>query len=511
MRKIREILRLRHERGLSHRAIAQAVHVGAATVSEYLAKAAAEGLEWPLPEEVCDAELEQVLFPRPPASSERELPDFAAVHEELSRHRELTLLQLWVEYAEDNPRAYRYSRYCELYQRWKRKLKPTMRQRHRAGEKTFVDFSGKKPHLVDPKTGELEPVELFVAALGASNYTYAEATQDQSLESWVAAHERMSSYFRGSSEIWVPDNLKSGVVWADRYEPGINRTYKELASHYGAVVIPARVARPKDKAKVESAVQLAQRWILAVLRHHTFFSLSELNEAIRNQLERLNARPMQKLGASRRELYERVDRPALKPLPIERYELARWKPCTVNIDYHVEVDGSHYSVPYQLIDEKVEVRTTASMVEVVFKEKRVASHRRRKTRGELVTEPEHMPLSHRRHLEWTPSRLTHWASGNGPATGRLVSEILKRRPHPEQGFRASLGLMRLSRRFSGERLEAACKRALALGSYSYRTVKNILSAGLDRLVLEEDAESRPRPAHENIRGAEYYDAGDARC
>ena len=511
MRKIREILRLRHERGLTHRTIARAVHVGAATVSEYLAKAAAKSLGWPLPEEFSDVKLEEVLFPRAPGSSEREVPDFAGVYEELQRHRELTLLQLWVEYAEDNPRAYRYSRYCELYQRWRKKLNPTMRQCHQAGEKTFVDFSGKRPHIVDPKTGELQPVELFVAALGASNYAYAEATEDQSIESWVKAHEGMATYFKGSSEIWVPDNLKSGVDWADRYEPGINRTYKELSSHYGAVVIPARVAKPKDKAKVESAVQVAQRWILAVLRHHTFFSLSELNEAIREQLERLNARPMQKLGVSRRELYERVDRPALRPLPVERYELAQWKPCKVNIDYHIEVDGSHYSVPYQLIGEAVEVRRTASMVEVVFKEKRVASHRRRKAKGELVTEAEHMPHSHREHLEWTPSRLTQWASGNGPATGRLVTEILKRRHHPEQGFRLSLGLMRLGRRFSGERLEAACVRALALSSYSYRTVKNILSAGLDRVVLEEDTESRPRPGHENIRGANYYDAGEAPC
>ena len=511
MRKIREILRLRHEQGLSHRTIARAVLVGAGTVGEYLAKAAAKGLGWPLPEELGDAELEQLLFPRSPASSERELPDFAAMHEELKRYRELTLLQLWLEYATDNPRAYRYSRYCELYQRWKRKLNPTMRQRHRAGEKTFVDFSGKRPSIVDPKTGEQRAVELFVGALGASNYTYAEATLEQSLESWVGAHERMSSYFKGSSEIWVPDNLKSGVDLADRYEPGINRTYRELASHYGAVVIPARVAKPKDKAKVESAVLVAQRWILAVLRHQTFFSLAELNEAIWEQLERLNARPMQKLDGSRRELYERLDRPALKPLPVERYELARWKSCTVNNDYHVEVDGSHYSVPYQLMDEDVEIRTTTSMVEIVFRDKRVASHRRRKTKGELVTEPEHMPASHRRYLEWTPSRLTHWASQNGAATGSLVSEILKRRPHPEQGFRASLGLMRLGRRYSGERLEAACRRALALSSYSYRTVKNILSAGLDRAALEDERESSPRLAHENIRGADYYDQGGKRC
>lgn len=511
MRKIREILRLKHELKLSNRAIARAVHVGAGTVSEYLAKAAAKGLGWPLAEERSDAELEQVLFPRAAGSTELERPDFVAMHQELSRHDELTLLQLWLEYATDNPRAYRYSRYCELYQRWKKKLKPTMRQRHRAGEKTFVDFSGKRPQLVNPKTGELRPVELFVAALGASSYTYAEATADQSLESWVGAHERMSEYFGGSSEQWVPDNLKSGVTHADRYEPGVNRTYEELASHYGAVVIPTRVARPKDKAKVESAVQVVQRWILSVLRHHTFFSLAELNDAIRIQLEKLNARPMQKLDVSRRELYERLDQPKLKPLPRERFELSTWKRCRVNLDYHIEVGGSYYSVPYQLIDERVEVRTTTAMVEVLFKGKRVASHRRRKAKGELITEPAHMPSSHRKHLEWTPSRLIDWAGKNGPATGELVSELLHRRRHPEQGFRACLGVMRLGRRHGGDRLEAACERALALSSYSYSTVKNILSAGLDRIALEVDTETRTRDEHENIRGAEYYETRGLRC
>ena len=511
MRKIREILRLKQELGLPHRSIARSLHIAVGTVSEYLAKAKERGLSWPLPEELSEAELEARLFPPPPSLGERARPDFAAIHGELKQHRGLTLLQLWVEYAEGNPGAYRYSRFCELYGRWKKKLNPSMRQRHRAGEKTFVDFSGKKPHIVDPKTGELVEVELFVGTLGASSYTYVEATLDQSLESWVKAHERMSDYFGGSSEIWTPDNLKSGVVWADRYEPGINRTYEELASHYGAVVIPARVAKPKDKAKVESAVQVAQRWILAVLRHHTFFSVAELNDAIWEQLVRLNARPMQKLGASRRQLYERLDRPALKPLPQDRYELSAWKRCTVNIDYHVEVDGNWYSVPYQLVHEKVDARVTASIVEVVFKGQRVASHPRNKARGQFATKPEHMPRSHRAHLEWTPSRLIHWAEKAGPATGRLVSEILKRRPHPEQGFRACLGVMQLGRRWGRERLEGACLRAEALSSYSYRTVKNIISAGLDRVVLEAETEAKPREEHENIRGAEYYEGGEFRC
>jgi transposase len=479
-------------------------------VSEYLAKAKEVGLSWPLPEEMDDAELETRLFPRMQERRVPAMPDFAYIHKEL-RRTGVTLLLLWVEYASDNPGGYRYSWFCELYGRWKKKLNPTMRQRHRAGEKTFVDFSGKKPHLVDPRTGELVEVELFVGVLGASNYTYAEATRSQDLESWVGAHQRMLEYFGGSSEIWIPDNLRSGVSRADRYEPGVNRTYEELAAHYGAVVIPARVRKAKDKAKVEAGVLLAQRWILAVLRNQTFFSLSGLNESIWEQLEILNGRKMQKLGASRRELFERVDRPALKPLPQEQYEIARWKQCRVSIDYHVEVDKYYYSVSYPLIHEQVETRATESVVEVYFKGRRVASHQRLRGDQRFSTKPEHMPRSHREHLEWTPSRLTAWADKTGPATGRLVSEILKHRRHPEQGYRSCLGIMSLARRFDENRLEAACARAEKLGSYGYRTVKNILSSGLDRIPLEQETESSPSPEHENIRGAAHYAGGEAVC
>ncbi len=511
MRKIRDILKLKHELGLAHRSIARALHVSIGTVSEYLAKAKEMGVSWPLPEEVDDAQLEARLFPRPANGHPRRNPDFSHIHEELKRHRSLTILQAWVEYAEDNPGGYRYSRFCELYGRWKKKLNPTMRQRHRAGERTFVDFSGKKPHIVNPETGEIEEVDLFVGVLGASSYTYAEATPSQDLTSWVKAHERMNEYFDGSTEIWVPDNLKSGVVWANRYEPGINRTYEDQAAHYGAVVIPARVGKPRDKAKVESGVLVVQRWILSVLRHRTFFSLLELNEAIREKLEILNRRPMKKLGASRRELYERLDRPALKPLPRERYEMWEWKTCTVNIDYHVELDDNFYSTPYALVYEKVETRKTASVVEVWFKGKRVASHPRLKGKGGYETTSEHMPRSHREYLEWTPSRLIHWAEKMGPATGRFISEILQRRRHPEQGFRSCMGIFRLSQSFGEQRLEAACLRAEALSSYSYRTVKNILSSGSDRLKVEPELDEVVHREHENIRGASYYEGREIPC
>jgi len=505
MRQIREILRLKHERGLGHRAIASACGVGVGTVSEYVHRAVRAGLVWPLPAELDEAALEARLFPPPEPGRERAAPDLVWIHQELKRVG-VTLHLLWEEYRETHADGYGYSQFCEIYRRWARKLRPSMRQQHRAGEKTFLDFSGKRPHLVDRRTGEEIPVELFVGALGASGYTYAEATQTQKLHDWVGAHTRMVEYFGGSTEMWVPDQLKSAITQSCRYEPGVNRSYQELATHYGAVVVPARPAKPRDKAKVESMVLLAQRWILARMRHRTFFELSELNEAIRELLDKLNGRPLQKLGVSRKELWERLDRPALKALPPGRYEMAQWTQCRVNIDYHVEVDRHPYSVPYQLIHEEVEVRYTASIIEVYYKGRRLDSHARRYDH-QPSTKSEHMPSSHRAHAEWTPSRLIHWAEKMGPAAGRLVAGILKSRPHPEQGYRACLGLMRLGRRYGAERLEAASARAEGLRSYSYRTVKNILASAQDRLPFEEDPPApAPTPPHGNIRGADYYAA-----
>jgi len=503
MRRIREILRLKYEGGLGHRAIARSCGVGLGTVSEYVGRARRAGLGWPLPPELDDAALEARLFVLAVPGRERASPDLVGIHQELKRAG-VTLHLLWEEYRGVQENGYGYSQFCEIYRRWARKLRPSMRQQHRAGEKTFIDFSGKRPHLVDRQTGEEVPVELFVAVLGASGYIYAEATRTQKLDEWVGAHTRMVEYFGGSTELWVPDQLKSAVTKSCRYEPGLNRTYQDLAEHYSTVVVPARPGKAKDKAKVESTVLVAQRWILARLRNRTFFDLGELNEAIWELLEQLNARPLQKLGVSRCELWERLDRPALLPLPANPYELAQWKSCRVNIDYHVEVDHRFYSVPYQLVHEQVEMRYTASIVEAYFKGNRVASHRRRYDRGP-ATLPEHMPSSHRAHAEWTPSRLIRWGEKTGPATGRLVAGILSSRPHPEQGYRACLGIMRLGRHHGDERLEAACARAERLRSYSYRTVKNILASVQDRLPLEdEQAPPAPAPSHHNIRGPQYY-------
>lgn len=358
MRQFREILRLKLEVGLAHREIARACSVGLGTITEYLHRAEAAGLGWPLPVELDDAALEARLVAGPSGPDlPRPLPDFAWVHRELRRPG-VTVQLLWHEYVETHPDGYRYSQFCQRYRRWARKLDPPMRQVHRVGEKTFIDYSGKKPHLVDRRTGEERTAELFVAALGASSYIDAEASLSQDLPSWVGAHVRMAEAFGGSTAIWVPDNLKSGITTPCRYEPEVNRTYADLADHYGAVVIPARAGHPKDKPKVEVSVQVAQRWILAVLRNRIFFSLGELNAAIREKVEAINRRPMKKLGVSRRELFERLDRPALKPLPRERYAMREWRPCRVNIDYHVEVDHNLYSVPHALLHEDVEARFT---------------------------------------------------------------------------------------------------------------------------------------------------------
>ena len=502
MRKIREVLRLKHDRGLSHRAVAHACAIGVGTVTLYLQRATDCGVGWPVPTELDDTALEARLFPRAAPVGDRIRPDCAEIHRELKRVG-VTLQLLWQEYAQVHPAGYRYSQFCAIYRRWARRLRPSMRQVHRAGEKTFIDFSGKRPTIVDRRTGEERPVELFVAVLGASSYTYAEATASQQLPDWVEAHTRMVAYFGGATGLWVPDQLKSAITRSCRYEPGVNRTYEELAAHYGAGVVPARPYKARDKAKAESAVLVAQRWILARLRHETFFSLAALNVAIRALLNELNDRPLQKLGVSRRTLYARLDRPALQPLPATRYVVAQWTPCRVNIDYHVEVARHPYSVPYQLIHELVEARYTTTTVELFYKGRPLTSHRRRYD-GQPSTQPEHMPRAHRAHAEWTPSRLIRWAEQTGPATGRLVAEILQRRPHPEQGYRACLGIMRLGRTYGDARLEAASARAGALGSYRYRTVKNILASAQDRLPLEAPPEATPTPTHANIRGAAYY-------
>ena len=506
MRKIREILRLALGEGLSRRATGAATGLPYTTVSDHLVRARRAGLGWPLPDGMDDAQLEARLFARaePPPSASRPLPDWPMVHREL-RRKGVTLALLHMEYKEREPAGYQYTQFCRHYRAWARHLDVVMRGEHRAGEKLFVDFAGQTIPIVDPATGEITQAQLFVAVLGASSYTYAEALPSQELPHWIAAHVAAFAYFGGATRLIVPDNLRSAVSRAHRYEPDINPTYAEMAAWYGCAVIPARPYKPRDKAKAEQGVLLAERWILAALRHRTFFSIAEANAAIVERLAWLNARPFKKLPGSRASLFAELDRPALRPLPPAPYAFAVWKTATVNIDYHVEVDRHWYSVPYGLVGEGCDIRVTAAIVEVLHRGRRVASHRRSDEQRRFTTDAAHMPESHRRYREWTPGRIVAWAGGAGPATAALVAEILASRPHPEQGFRSCLGIMRLGRRYGDARLEAAAARALAVRAHSYRSVESILRNGLDGLPLPGSEPVTTIGDHANVRGAGYYE------
>lgn len=505
MRKIKEVLRL-EALGQSPKAMARSLQIGQNTVRRYLRRAEAAGLRWPLPPELGDAALEARLFPPPPATGvARPVPDWAEVQREL-RRKGVTLQLLWLEYKAVHPETgYQYTQFCEHYHRWRDHLDPVLRQEHRAGEKTFVDYAGQTMPVVDPDTGEIREAQIFIGVLGASNLTFVEATWTQTLPDWIGSHVRMFAYVGGASAAIVPDNVRSGVTHACFYDPDINPTYQDLAVHYATSILPTRPRRPRDKAKAESGVLVAERWLLAPLRNHTFFGLIELNRALAERLELLNDRPFQKLEGSRRSHFEAFERHALRPLPSAPFEIAERRKARVNIDYHIDVLGHLYSVPYQLVRQPVEVRLTATGVEIFHDGRRVAVHRRGFRKGGFTTEPGHRPKSHQEHLDWSPSRLVRWAEKTGPAAAALVQHVLDSRPHPEHGYRACLGILRLDGRYGPERLEAACARALRIGGTTYRSVKSILEHGLDREPLAEEQTTLQLPQdHPHIRGPEYY-------
>ena len=503
MRKIKDVMRLAAQ-GLSPRRIGESLGIGRTTVQECLGRARAAGLNWPLPEELTDCDLEQRLYPRATGAVQGSFPqpDWAYLHQEL-RRKGVTLSLLWEEYRSVHPDGYGYSRFCELYRRWEGRLSPVMRQRHVAGERLFVDYSGSTLDVICPKTGEIKSAQLFVATLGASNYTYVEASWTQSLPDWIASHVRAFNFFGGAPAQVISDNLKSGVTKACFYEPAVNRTYADMAAHYDTAIVPARPYKPRDKAKVEGAVLIAQRWIVARLRNQRFFSLDDLNAAIRALLERLNGKVTRHLGASRRDLFERLDQPALKPLPAEAYTYAEWKQCSVALDYHIDVDRHYYSVPHQLLRQKLWVRITARTIEVFYKGERVAAHVRISSNYQHTTCKDHMPSSHRKYADWTPERLRRQASRIGPNTGTLVEVIMRERRHPEQGFRTCLGIVRLAKTHGAGRLDAACQRALEINARSYASVKSILKNNLERK-RRQRATDGPAITHPNIRGAQYF-------
>ena len=504
MRHIREILRLKWELHRSHRETARSLGISPGAVASVLGRAHGVGLTSETLAALSDDALEERLYgPKLPCRLARPLPDPTWIHTEL-RRTGVTLELLHLEYLQQHLDGYRYSAFCRHYRTWLGRQRLSMRHVHKAGDKLFVDYSGKTPEVVDPQTGVVRPVELFVAVLGASNYTYAEATETQRSADFIASHGRALEYLGGVPAAVVPDQLKTGVRDACRYEPILQRTYEEWAAHYGTVILPARPAKPRDKAKVEVAVQVAQRWILARLRHETFFSLAALNARMQELLVDLNARPMKTYGGlSRRDLFLRFDQGALHALPAERFVYTEWRQARVNIDYHIDVERHLYSVPHRLIQQVVDVRLSATTVEVFQRGTRIWVHPRQHHPG-FTTVPEHMPHAHRAHLEWSPSRLIRWGATVGPQTATLIEQILASRPHPEQGYRSCLGLLRLTKQYGPERVEAASGRAVAVGARSYRHVETMLKHGLDRLPLDAADTSSSRPGHTNVRGPGYY-------
>ena len=503
MRKIKEILRLKLECGLSDRKVAASCNVARATVQEYSGRALAAGLSVDQINSMPEEELDQKLFPsRSHCNSVTPVPDYPVISSEL-RKPGVTLQLLWEEYVEKHPDGYSYSQFCHLYRQFSRTADITMRQVHKAGDKCFTDYSGKTIEVIDQETGEVRNAEIFVAVLGASNYTYAEATWTQSLEDWIGSHVRTFEFFGGVPAVLVPDNLKSAVTKAYFYDPDINPTYAEMARHYKVAVLPAKSRKPRYKAKVEGGVLIVQRWILACLRNRRFFSLAELNGAIRTLLVKLNNRPFKKLAGSRQSLFDSLEKPALQPLPEQPYEFALWKKATVGFDYHVEFKRHYYSVPYGLVRQTVELRATTYTVEVYHRGNRVASHMRNMAQGKHSTDPEHMPPQHQ-FCKWNPQRLIDWADKCGSNVAQVIKHLLSSGAYPEQSFRSCLGILTQSSKVGKERLDAACKRAIHFGSLRCKTIVGILLNNQDRLPLPDEAEEKPIPEHRNIRGSEFY-------
>jgi transposase len=504
MRQIRQTLRLAQE-GVSARQIGRTLGVARSTIQDNLKRAQVAGLAWPLPAELTDAVLEARLFARNGAARgvrRRIEPAWGELVCELKRPG-VNLMVLWEEYRAVHPDGYGYSRFCDLMREFEARLSPVMRQEHRAGDKVFVDYSGKKIGVTDPVTGVVRFAEIFVAVLGASSFTYCEATWTQTLPDWIGAHVRMFRFFGGVPRLAIPDNLKSGVTKTSFYDPEINLSYGRMAAHYGVGILPARPRRPKDKAKVEAGVRFAQSYILGRLRRQTFFSLAEANQAIAGMVARINDHIMRRLGVSRRHLFETIEHPALGELPETDYEFAEWGFARVSLDYHVEVSGFFYSVPHQFIRLQVDTRATERIIEIFHQGKRVAVHQRRYGGAKHGTDPEHMPNAHRRYAEWTPERFRRWGAAIGPNTEGLVIAILARRPHPEQGFRTCLGVLRLFKDLDQTRAEAVAARAVACEAFTYKSIASIIASKLDRATT---ASSEPQAVltHGNLRGSKYF-------
>jgi transposase len=504
MSKIREIFRQRNKLKQSYRDISRSLNVSISTINDYLARAKKIGLEWPFPEELTEQDLYDKLFnATPKATAPRPLPEWEDIHREL-RKKGMTLQLLWREYKEIHPDGLGYTQFCERYRAYVKNVSPVMRQKHKAGEKTFVDYAGMKMPWMDPATGEIHEAEIFVGSLGASQFTFVEATATQQLPDWIQSHVRMWEYFGGVSEMVVPDNLKSGITKAHRYDPDINANYQHLSEHYGFAIVPARSMEPKDKAKVENAVGWTERQILAPLRHITFTSIGEINAAIKPRLAKINSQPFQKMKTSRLELFETIDKPALKSLPPTQYHYVDWSKAKIHIDYHFVFKDHFYSVPHNYIHREVDLCTSGTTVECFYQGKRIAAHVRSYVRYHFTTLNEHMPPAHLAHAEWSPERMRRWAAKIGGQTAQFIEHMILSRPFPQQALRSCLGLLRMGKRFGDVRLEKACSIALSAGATRFQQVESILKNKLDILDSPTNEANAIVSSHENIRGSTYY-------
>jgi len=499
MHHIRDILRLKLELHHSHQHIADALGISKGVVAKYVKLASTTGLQWPQIQAMDETALHTRLTGAPQRASSFLAPDYAHLHQEL-RRKGMTLMLLWQEHSEQHPgeAIHSYSQFCENYRRFAKTLKRSMRQIHRAGEKMFIDYCGPTVGLTDAGRAHI-----FVSALGASGYTFAYATPRETMADWLGATAQALRFYGGCTELIVPDNPKAMIANPDRYEPRANDTVLDFARHYGCSVLPARPRHPQDKAKAESAVQVVERWILMRLRHQKFDTVDEVNEAIAPLLVQLNNKAFQKLTGSRASVFAQIDAPALRPLPLQTWELAVFKTVKVHIDQHVEFEGHRYSVPHALVGMTLEVRVTQRVVEILHRGQRVASHVRCAHKGGFTTVPEHLSAAHRAHLEWSPERLVHWGQDIGVATGALVSRMLATRQHPEHGYRACLALLSLAKRYGKPRLEAACLIALELGTTRSVDVREILVNGRDQVTPSTTPEW-VSPAHANVRGPAHY-------
>ena len=499
MRKIKDVLRLKLDALLSHEQIAGSLGISKGVVAKYVGLAAAAGLTWPDAQACDEITLERRLLASPQRPQAHVQPDYGRSHQEL-RRKGMTLMLLWEEYRADHAedQTYSYSQYCDNYRRFTKRLKRSMRQIHRAGEKLFIDFAGPTIALSDGGRAHI-----FVAALGASSYTFACATPRETMVDWIESTVKALTFYGGVTQLIVPDNPRAMIADPNRYEPRANESVLDFARHYGTSVLPARPSRPQDKGKVESAVQVVERWVMARLRHLRLATVHEVNLAIQPLLEQLNHRPFQKLPGSRASTFAALDAPALLPLPVQRYEMAHFKTVRVHIDYHIEVEGHRYSVPHALVGQALEARITSGTIELLHRGQRVASHVRNHRRGDFSTIAEHMPAAHRAHMEWTPQRLIHWGQDIGVATAAVVTRLLEERKHPEHGYRACLGLLALAKRYGKPRLEAACVLTLQIGVCRYRHVRDILANNRDQsqLTVTDDWVS---PDHAHVRGPTYY-------